>query len=660
MTSFLAFTIIGLVIGCLYAVTALGLVVTYTTSGVFNFAHGAIGMVAAFAYWELRVNQGWPAPVALVVVLLIGAPLAGAVIERTVIQRLRNASVEVTLVVTLGLLLAILYGTYYVWDPTAARPLPRFFGDSSVRIGSVNVSYHQLVVVVTAIAVALGLRFLLYRSRVGLAMRAVVDNPSLTSLNAVEPDRVSMYSWALGSFLASLAGVLIAPLVVLDAFTLTLLVVNAYAAAMVGRLKSLPMTFLGGLGLGLAVSYATGYLPQSEFWNRLALGIPTIMLFAVLLVFPSRALRPAVGSLRRRPGIPTRSTVTFSAVGFMAVVAAIGALLPVTELYGLGDVLAFGVILLSLVLLTGFGGQVSLCQLSFAGLGAFVVGSVGATPLGFAAAVLVAGAVGALVALPSLRLQGLFLALSTLAFARFMEVVVFPRDDMFGAASRLDVDRFHVGPIDFSGERIHFVFMGAVFTCCAIGLVALRRRALGRRLAAMSDSPTAASTLGIDLTTTKLAVFTLSAAMAGLGGALLAGHRTGVSVLDFTMLGSLSFLLLATLGGIGHVSGAILGSATLGLIAAVKPAVSEPIQRILDLAPGVVVIMILARAPDGVAGWLGRQLEAVKGGALASGRASTGDVAAVPSGNGDRPGHASRPAPQATEGRGDRVVGAAR
>lgn len=614
MSSLLAFTVIGLVVGSIYAVTALGLVVTYTTSGIFNFAHGSIGMLAAFSYWELRFNRGWPAPLALVAVLLVGAPLTGVLIERVMVRRLRGASVEVTLVVTLGLLLAMLYGAYYIWDPTTARPMQRFFGDQSIEFASVNISYHQLIVVATAVVVAVGLRILLYRSLTGLAMRAVVDDPALISLNAVEPDQVSMRSWALGSFLAALAGVLIAPLVVLNALTLTLLVVNAYAAAMVGRLRNLPMTFAGGLGLGLIVTYATGYLPQTEFWNRFALGIPTVVLFLVLLVFPSRALR-AAGSIRRRtPGIPGARTVLVSSGAFMAAVVAIATLLPTTELFGLGDVLAFGVILLSLVLLTGFGGQVSLCQLTFAGFGAFVAGTLGATPLGYLAAVVVTAAIGTLVALPALRLQGLYLALGTLAFASFSESVIFPRQDMFGVGTRLAIDRFRVGPISFAGERVHFVFLGAVFTLCAVGLLAMRRHPFGRRLAAMSDSPLATRTLGVDLTRTKLVVFALSAGMAGLGGALLGGHRTGVSTLDFTMLGSLSFLLLATLGGIGHVSGAILGSATLGLIAALKPAVSEPIQRMLDLGPGVVVILVLAKAPDGVAGWLGRLAERLRPG----------------------------------------------
>ena len=620
MTIFLTYTIIGLVVGSVYAIAASGLVLTYTTSGIFNFAHGAIGMVAAFAYWELRVNRGWPAPLALLTVIGVLAPAVGAVIERLVVRRLRGASIEVTLVVTLGLLISLLYLAYYLWDPTLGRPFPRFFDGSNVRLLAVNVSYHQLTVVAAAGVVAVGLRLLLHRTRMGLAMRAVVDDPELLALNASEPDRITAVSWALGAALAALAGVLIAPLVTLDALTLTLLVVNAYAAAMFGRLRSLPMTFAGGLGLGLLVTYATGYLPQTDLWNRLAAGLPTLALFAVLLVLPPAGVRAATLAGRRIPPVPARRSIVLGGTIFLGAAALVANRSELVDLIRLGDVLGYGIILLSLVLLTGYGGQVSLCQLTFAGIGAFVVGRLGATPFGFIAAVVASGTVGALVALPAIRLRGLYLGLATLAFARFVDVVVFPHPSVFGSGQRLAVDRFHIGPIRFDSERTYFVLLAVVFVVVAAGLLALRRSAFGRRLAAMGDSPAACTTLGIDLTRTKLAVFGLSAGLAGLGGALLGGLHTGVSATDFTMLGSLSQLLLVVLGGVGHVSGALLGSATLAVLATIKPHVAEPVQRLLDLGPGVVVMAILARVPDGVAGWLGARFESLTARSEVAGR----------------------------------------
>ena len=612
MTTFLTYTVIGLVVGGVYSIAATGLVLTYTTSGIFNFAHGAIGMIAAFAYWELSVNRGWPVPLAVVAVVFVLAPLLGLAVERLVIRPLHGASVEVTLVVTLGLLLALLNLSFAIWSPSIGRPLPRFFEGSNVKIVAVNISYHQGIVVLVAVFVAVGLRLLLRRTRLGLAMRAVVDDPALLALNAAEPTKVTSFSWALGAALAALAGVLIAPLVRLDALTLTLLVINAYAAAMIGRLRSLPLTFAGGIVLGLLVTYAVGYFPQTQFWTRFAEGIPTIGLFAVLLVLAPAGVARARRSARRIPSVPANRTILLSAAAFVVAAGLFARNSEVSRVISVADVLSTGIILLSLVLLTGFGGQVSLCQLTFAGFGALVVGKLGATPLGFVAAGCAAGAVGALVALPAIRLRGLYLALATLAFARFVDVVVFPSSAFFGIDKRLAVARFHAGPINFDGERANFMLLAVVFVGIAAGLLALRRSGFGRRLAAMGDSEAACSTLGIAVTRVKLTVFVLSAALAGIGGGLLGGSHTGVSAMDFTMLGSLSQLLLVVLGGVGHISGALLGSATLAITAAIKPNVSQSAQRLLDLAPGFVVMVILARVPDGVAGWLGARLESMR------------------------------------------------
>ncbi|HWC39860.1 MAG TPA: branched-chain amino acid ABC transporter permease, partial [Acidimicrobiales bacterium] len=236
MSEFLALSVVGIVAGCIYALTATGLVVTYTTSGIFNFAHGAIGMVAAFAFWELSVNQGLPQPVALVLVLFVLAPLMGALIERVLMRPLHGASVETSLTVTIGLLLLLIGLATIIWDPTTARVLPQFFTGHSVSIFGVVVTWHQLTVVIVAAAAAVGLRLFLFRTRTGTAMRAVVDDPELAAMAGAPPARFGQYGWALGAFLAALAGILLAPLVTLDINTLTLLVINGYAAALVGRL----------------------------------------------------------------------------------------------------------------------------------------------------------------------------------------------------------------------------------------------------------------------------------------------------------------------------------------------------------------------------------------------------------------------------------------
>jgi branched-chain amino acid transport system permease protein len=582
-------------------------------------------MVIAFAYWQLRVDWHWPAPLALLVALGVLAPATGALIERLIVRPLRGASVGVTLVVTLGILLAFLYGSFQIWKPSVPRVDPKFFGDGGLRILGVQVTWHQMIVVATAVAVAVLLRLLFRRTRIGVAMRAQVDDADLTALNAVEPDRVSMLSWALGAALAGAAGILIAPLVNLDALTLTLLVINAYAAAVVGRLKSLPLTFAGAIGLGLVVSYGTGYLPQSDVLNRIQQGLPTIFLLLALLVLPSTRLRTPrlIGSGGgRAPGLGV------SVVGGAALVAAAAVAagtLSIPNLITAGDLLAYGVILLSLVLLTGYGGQVSICQLTFAGLGAFIVAKLGATPFGFGAAIVCAALLGALVALPAIRLQGLYLALATLAFARFVDLIFFNDPRVFGTGGSLKVGRFHFGPLAVHGERAEFVFLAVAFALVAIGVLAIRRGFFGRQLAAMGDSPAACSTLGMDLTRTKLVVFAVSAGIAGLGGGLLGGLHTAVSANDFVMLQSLSLLLIVTLGGVASVVGALLG----GVFFAGSHLLLQHhgnLSNLVYASPGVGVI-VLARHPGGVVSQVRDQIErcqASRGGASKAAR--PGDV----------------------------------
>ncbi|HWC39173.1 MAG TPA: branched-chain amino acid ABC transporter permease, partial [Acidimicrobiales bacterium] len=290
MTTFLSFTVVGIVVGCIYALTSTGLVVTYITSGIFNFAHAAIGMVAAFTYWELTVKDGWPVPLALLLVLFVMAPLLGVLIERVLMRNLHGKPEVTRLVITLGLMLFLLGLAETRWDPGFPRTIPRLFAGHDVTLFGVVVTYHQIVVVIIAVAVALGLRLFLFRTRSGIALRAVVDDPGLAALNGATPARVRSTGWAIGAMLASLAGILLAPLVTLDILLLTLLVINGFAAAIVGRLRSLPLTFGGGLLLGLFESYAVGYVPGSVL-SQIRPTLPMIFLFIVLLLLPQDRLR---------------------------------------------------------------------------------------------------------------------------------------------------------------------------------------------------------------------------------------------------------------------------------------------------------------------------------------------------------------------------------
>jgi branched-chain amino acid transport system permease protein len=609
VSEFLTFTIVGLTTGAVYAVAASGLVVTYTTSGIFNFAHGAMGMVAAFLYWELRVNQHWPAPFALIAVILVIAPVAGALIERFLMRGLHDATFVTSLVVTIGLMLGLVGLANTIWEPES-RQLPEFFGrESGFRIVDAFVSWHQVITVAVAITVAFVLRFILYRARIGVAMRAQVDDRNLAALNGGRPGRISMTSWAIGTSLAAVAGILLAPLLQLNVLVLTVLVVNAFAAAMVGRLKSLPQTFIGALVLGMAEAYAVGYLPRGGVFQNLKPAIPTLFLFLVLLALPEARLRGARFARAARTHAPSLRESLLGAGALVIGAYVLSDVVDDANLLRLGEALALGLIMLSLVPLTGYGGQVSLCQMTFAGLGAFTMVKLGTdgSPLALLAAAGLAAAVGAVVALPALRLQGLYLALATMAFAVMAENLFFSDSRVFGGAGTATVARIKLPGISFESERAYVMLLAVVFALVGTLVLALRRGPFGRRLAAMKDSPAACATLGLNLTVTKLAVFMLSAAIAGLGGALFGGLRQSAGQSDFIMFLSLPILLLVVIGGVTAVTGALLGGLMLSVLFQIIQESIPSLRDLVFLGTGLAGV-ILGRNPDGLSIEAGQRL----------------------------------------------------
>ena len=595
--------VLGLVSAAIYAVAASGLVVTYTTSGIFNFAHGAVAMVSAFVYWQLSSPDAWglPVPLALVLTLLVFAPGLGWLIDVVLMRRLHDAAPITRLVVPIGLLVALIQGATVIWPPdTVQASLPYFFEGSTVEVAGVVIRYHQLIVFATAIVVAVALRLLLYRSRTGTAMRAVVDNRGLAALNGASPDRISSLSWALGCTLAGIAGVLIAPILALDQSQLTLLVINAYAAAMVGRLRSLPLTAVGALILGIsreAVSYYQEDLPS---WISVDT-VPALMLFAVLIVVPQDKAS-VFGEPKDPARVPDPSwrTVLLSSAALVAAAAVLPELVSAKALTSVGYGLALGIVALSLIPLTGYAGQISLAPLAFAGIGAGVMATWGSdgNPAVLLLVVAVCAVVGALVSLPALRLKGLYLALLTFAFALFCEKAIFPEIDGFtqGVAQ---IDRLHLGGLSFDGDRANLILMAVTFSLLGMVVTALRKGPMGRRLQAMKDSPAACATLGLDLTLLKVQVFALSAAIAGIGGVLYGGWRGQVGTEQFSLLQGalpgLPLVLLTVVGGIAAVAGALFG----GVVLAVSPLIGEyypALQDLMTLLPGLAGIGLALRA----------------------------------------------------------------
>jgi len=462
------------------------------------------------------------------------------------------------------------------------------------------------------VAVALGV--FLRRFRLGVALRAVVDDPELVAMSGAKPYRMSQMGWALGFMLAALAGVLIAPLVGQTGLTstqLTLLALNGFAAAVVGRLRSLPMTFVGALGLGLLTQYCVGYLPghiNPGLASVLTEVVPVAFLFVVLLVIPAARLAP-VGRLATRP-VPKVVTARQSAAGAILLVAGMAVLAVLagaTALATLSQGLAFGIVGLSLVLLVGYAGQVSLCQLTFMGIGAFTMGKVfgGDSWWGLVLAVVVSGAVGALVALPAMRLRGLYLALATFAFGEVMYSAFFNNSSVISDGTSIPVGRLSLPFMRSVGDQAELIEVAVAAAFCAMLVGLLRRRAFGRRLVAMSDSPAAFATVGLSPVRTKVIVFSISAAMAGLGGVFYAGQQGGIGANDVQFISSLTLLLFVCIWGIRTISGALLGGVTQAALPVLQTHLPASLADITGLAAGIGIIL-LARHPEGILGmeWL--------------------------------------------------------
>ncbi|HET6795310.1 MAG TPA: ABC transporter permease [Acidimicrobiales bacterium] len=612
MSTFWPFVVIGLFSGSVYALASMGLVLTYRTSGVFNFAYGAVAMFCAFTFWQLW--QGWHLPmgVALALVLVVVAPVIGLAFER-LMRPLRAVSAEVQMVVTLGIL-GLLQALVPLIYGGQSRSLPSVLPNSTFGLGStLRVSWDQLGTLLIALAAGGGLWLLLRRTTFGLASRAVVDNRDLAELNGVRADGVGRVSWMLSTAFAALAGVLLSSSQGLDVYVLVVVVIYAFAPSVLARLVSLPLAFAGGLVLGV-IQGVLGRWGSSGTVAQVEASVPYLALF-VLLVAYGRRLHEAgedsapvaqtggrtVGAVGRRPLV---------AAGGLVVAAVVAPSLLSDAL--VGDVafgLVFATIALTLVVLTGWAGQVSLAQFSFVGIGAVVAGHLAGAhgELFFPAMVLgglAAVPAGVLVGLPSLRLAGLFLALATLAFALLMDTLVFARQDVSGGYTGMTVPRPALGGLHFYTVRSFYYVCLAVLVLYGLACLFIRSGPLGRRLEAIRQSPVAASTLGVNLMATKLAVFALCAFGAGMAGALYGALRRTVSPSDFSFASSLELLLLVVVGGRSLIAGGLVAGA---LYAAELLPSTGATGRYLPLGVAAAVVVV-ARYPEGILSFLAARL----------------------------------------------------
>lgn len=599
MSALLSAVFLGTVVGSIYSLTASGLVLTYRTSGILNFAHGALGMFFSFAFFQAtqggRLNlvfmvydQTWtlPAPVAMILIVGVVAPAVGWLLDVILFRRLRGASSVVKIVATIGVLISTQGVAGVLWS--AGELTPRsVFPDHVFDLGGFRPSVQELATVGLAVALAAGLLLFLRSSRLGVRMRAVVDRTDLSEMMGVDSGRVSGMSWAIGTGFAALAGILLAPLFgTLDVLTLSFLVVTATAAAVVGRLESLPLTLAGGLAIGVAQSLVQRFTATGVS-RQLFPSIPFIVLFvAVLLPIrwpaePDRSATLARGGRARPPprrDPPAAGVRRWTRLWPAALVLILPPILLGREWQtDLATVPPTALIFLSLVLLAGHGGQVSLCHAALAGVGAFVTAHLVAEfHVPFLLAVVCSGLaavpLGALLAARAAALPPLFLGLATLAFGSVMDEVAFSSVAFSGGLAGIQFER----PAFLASPRA-YTFAGlAIFALATLLVRNIRRGRTGFALVAMRDSPVGLASLGTSIATVKFTSFCVSAFLAGAGGALLAGAFEHATPLSFFRIYSLLFLALAVIGGITSPAGALIGASMFQLFA---PLLNEPVVR---------------------------------------------------------------------------------
>lgn len=625
------FLVVGIALGGIYAITAGGLVVTYATTGIFNFAHAAIGCFLAFVYWQLEHQYHLPLLLAMAITLLVVAPIIGILLDRVIMRRLRDASLVVQLMVTVGLMLTFMGITLTVWSPKTSRSVPHFFENSKgVQIGDITATWHRIITVVVALLVAVALRWLLYRTRIGISMRAVVDSRSLAGLVGAKPSVISGASWALGCMTAGLAGILIAPETGLVVESLALIIIVAAAAAAIAQLKSIPMAFVGGLVIGLATAFNAVFLSFGKDYSYAGEAIPCVILFIALLFLPQARLSTGKIRLTKRTERLTKPwEALLGAVTIVAIVGAwangwipwfTGTTFGQRSAIWLGrgaGFLVFGLIMISLIPLIGWAGQVSFANYAIAGIGALLFvhfGGGDGNPMGIVYVMLVCAPLGLLIALPALRLKGLYLALATMAFAEFTDKVIVRHPSLLDPSNTgvlykpLKLFGFTISS-DATDRKAFVMFLVITFALLFLMLELLRRTRWARRWIAMSDSPAASATIGVNLTTSKMAVFMLSGAMAGFAGCML-GLQTGALRVDsFPMFAGLPIVLLLAVQGVRYPIAAFMGIIGLASFPAISEVFGNPswLTQLSLIGPGIAAIAMAYR-PEGAVFYTGRDL----------------------------------------------------
>jgi branched-subunit amino acid ABC-type transport system permease component len=618
-------------------------VLSHRTSGVVNFAHAAMGMYLAFAYFEFRETGdavlpiiGLPARIhllarptlasALVFVVVLGA-LLGLLVYALVFRPLRQAPPLAKVVASLGLLLYLQEIVRLRFPVSGASTVVRrpVLPDDPIAVLGTTVTQNRVLLALLAIAATAALTAVFRFTRFGLATRAAAGNEKGALLLGISPDRLGAISWAVASVLGGVAVVLIEPISGISATTTTLLVIPALAAALLGRLESFAVATATGLGIGMVQSLLLGYsvrpdttwIPDWLPTTGLQQAVPVLVIIAVLVwrgdALPDRA---AISARRLPPSPEPRNVLPWTVVLVTAV--GIGIASSGTEYrHAIIISLVFSLLTLSVVVVTGFSGQISLAQLAFAGVAGF--GAIRLTegdvpfPIALVLAAVLSTLIGIIVGYPATRVRGMSLAIATLAMAVALEELVLaspsfsgghagssaPRPFLFG----IDVG---VGGTGTSNFRPAFAYLClGVVTLATLAVVNLRRNRTGLRWLAVRANERAAAAAGIDVTRAKLGAFAVSSFLAGLCGVLMAFSVTTLSPTSFMVIGALVAVALTYLAGVSSVGGALLAGALAqaGIITTFASSRSGgDADTYVFAISGIALILTSIFAPEGITG----------------------------------------------------------
>jgi branched-chain amino acid transport system permease protein len=631
----LQYVIAGLVLGGIYAISASGLVVTYLSAGILNFAFGSLAFFIARFYYYLHSQNGWGiAPSGIVAILLVG-PATGVFLYFALFRLLRLSSTLVKIVATLGLtvtippLAVLCFGNQTILKAPGLAPEPvavyHFLG--------VPVTLDQIIVYgCVLLVVFIGAGVLRYTD-VGLRVRAMVDSPAMTSLSGTNPTAVSVGVWAVSIGLAGLSGVLSAPIIGLDPGDYTLLMAAAFAAVIAAQLRNLPVAVIVGLLMGIAGAVIPHYMsPSSSFTAAVIPSIPFAVTAIFLVYFLIRRGRisetEGVGGALDRAiavhgdsdvkaiaatseGQPAPATTTLGwrlPILGLIIVAALPFILHGFWIGLVAQGVAFGVIFLSFSLVVGEGGMVWLCMATFAGVGGLATGQLATT---HHLPVLLAIFLGGIIALPigivigllTIRLGTLYVALVTLTFGLLMENLVFSRNTFLNQGIGVNLNR----PGFAQGDRA-FTYLGLIiFVIVALFIVNIRRSTTGLALTAVRWTEPASKTIGISVLQMKVVIAGLACFVAAVGGGLL-GVEQGVALPSnyATLVGVVWLAVLVTQGIRSNVAALIAGLfSTLlpGIALAYLPTTFGQFPPIL-FGLGAIA---LAQNPDGVLAMQARQ-----------------------------------------------------